>query len=194
MKRVAVPTLMRKLALLVESCSETVNTEFAHLRKEQLDWQPNEKSWSISQCLAHLNAYYRYYIPVFRGKISNSRFKDPQEFFSSSPLGIAVSSSVMLGKVKNVKRKLKSTKEYNPLINTTLSLDNVIQEYAGHVQEFKAVLKESAVINLRKTKCPLSLRPVVKLNMGDAFIFTAYHNERHIEQMKRILAMSKFPR
>lgn len=100
----------------------------------------------------------------------------------------------MLGKVKNVKRKLKSTKEYNPLINTTLSLDNVIQEYAGHVQEFKAVLKESAVINLRKTKCPLSLRPVVKLNMGDAFIFTAYHNERHIEQMKRILAMSKFPR
>lgn len=194
MKRVAVPTLMRKLALLVESCSETVNTEFAHLRKEQLDWQPNEKSWSISQCLAHLNAYYRYYIPVFRGKISNSRFKDPQEFFSSSPLGIAVSSSVMLGKVKNVKRKLKSTKEYNPLINTSLSLDNVIQEYAGHVQEFKAVLKESAVINLRKTKCPLSLRPVVKLNMGDAFIFTAYHNERHIEQMKRILAMSKFPR
>jgi hypothetical protein len=194
MKRVAVPTLMRKLALLVESCSETVNTEFAHLRKEQLDWQPNEKSWSISQCLAHLNAYYRYYIPVFRGKISNTRFKDPQEYFSSSPLGIAVSSSVMLGKVKNVKRKLKSTKEYNPLINTTLSLDNVIQEYAVHVQEFKAVLKESAVINLRKTKCPLSLRPVVKLNMGDAFIFTAYHNERHIEQMKRILAMPKFPK
>lgn len=194
MKRVAVPTLMRKLALLVESCSETVNTEFAHLRKEQLDWQPNEKSWSISQCLAHLNAYYRYYIPVFRGKISNTRFKDPQEFFSSSPLGIAVSSSVMLGKVKNVKRKLKSTKEYNPLINTTLSLDNVIQEYAVHVQEFKAVLKESATINLRKTKCPLSLRPVVKLNMGDAFIFTAYHNERHIEQMKRILAMPKFPK
>jgi hypothetical protein len=194
MKRVAVPTLMRKLALLVESCSETVNTEFAHLRKDQLDWQPNEKSWSISQCLAHLNAYYRYYIPVFRGKISNTRFKDPQDFFSSSPLGIAVSSSVMLGKVKNVKRKLKSTKEYNPLINTTLSLDNVIQEYAVHVQEFKAVLKESAVINLRKTKCPLSLRPVVKLNMGDAFIFTAYHNERHIEQMKRILAMPKFPK
>ncbi len=194
MKRVAVPTLMRKLALLVESCSETVNTEFAHLRKEQLDWQPNEKSWSISQCLAHLNAYYRYYIPVFRGKISNTRFKDPQEFFSSSPLGIAVSSSVMLGKVKNVKRKLKSTKEYNPLINKTLSLDNVIQEYCNHVQEFKVVLKESAVINLRKTKCPLSLRPVVKLNMGDAFIFTAYHNERHIEQMKRILAMPKFPK
>jgi hypothetical protein len=194
MKRVAVPTLMRKLALLVESCSETVNTEFAHLRQEQLDWQPNEKSWSISQCLAHLNAYYRYYIPVFRGKISNSRFKDPQEYFSSSPLGIAVSSSVMLGKVKNVKRKLKSTKEYNPLINKTLSLDNVIQEYCNHVQEFKAVLKESAVINLRKTKCPLSLRPVVKLNMGDAFIFTAYHNERHIEQMKKILVMSKFPK
>ena len=194
MKRVPVPILMRKLNSVLEGCAADVREEFSGLSEEQLNWQPNERTWSVAQCLAHLNAYFRYYIPVFRGKISNTRFKEPTEFFSSSPLGVAVYRSVKLGKVKNVKRKLKSTKDYNPLINTSLSLENVVQEYLEHIADFKDVLAEGATINLRKTKCPLSLRPVVKLDLGDAFIFTAFHNERHVEQMKRVIESSRFPK
>ena len=192
MKKVAVPILIRKLSSLTEHFSEEVKTEFGSLSANQLNWQPNDRSWSIAQCLAHLNAYYRYYIPVFKGKISNTRFTDVPEFFTSSPLGVAVYSSVKLGKLKNVKRKLKSTKDYNPLVNTSLSLGNVIEEYVQHSKEYKEVLKAGALINLRKTKCPLSLRPVVKLNLGDAFVFITYHNERHVEQMKKVLASKRF--
>lgn len=194
MKKVAVPILIRKLSSLTEHFSEEVKTEFGSLSANQLNWQPNDRSWSIAQCLAHLNAYYRYYIPVFKGKISNTRFTDVPEFFTSSPLGVAVYSSVKLGKLKNVKRKLKSTKDYNPLVNTSLSLGNVIEEYVQHSKEYKEVLKAGALINLRKTKCPLSLRPVVKLNLGDAFVFITYHNERHVEQMKKVLASKRFPK
>lgn len=193
MKRVPVTTLIKKLTGILDTCTEDVTKEFSELTEAQLQWQPNERSWSIAQCLAHLNAYYRYYIPVFRGKISNTRFTEPTELFNSSPLGVAVYRSVKLGKVKNVKRKLKSTKEYNPLVNTSLSLENVVEEYMEHVADFKNVMQEGQMINLRRTKCPLSLRPVVKLNLGDAFIFTAYHNERHIEQMKRIMRFAQFP-
>lgn len=194
MKKVAVPILIRKLSSLTEHFSEEVKTEFGSLSANQLNWQPNDRAWSIAQCLAHLNAYYRYYIPVFKGKISNTRFTDVPEFFTSSPLGVAVYSSVKLGKLKNVKRKLKSTKDYNPLVNTSLSLGNVIEEYVQHSKEYKEVLKAGALINMRKTKCPLSLRPVVKLNLGDAFVFITYHNERHVEQMKKVLASKRFPK
>lgn len=194
MKRVPVATLIRKLSSVVQHCADDVSKDISGLSDEQLNWQPNERVWSVAQVLAHLNAYYRYYIPVFRGKISNTRFKEPTEHFTSSPLGVAVYRSVKLGKVKNIKRKLKSTKEYNPLINTSLSVENVVEEYLGHVEDFKNVLEEGTAINLRKTKCPLSLRPVVKLNLGDALIFTAYHNDRHLEQMKRVMRSSRFPK
>lgn len=178
----------------MDHCANDVAGPIAALSPEQLNFQPNERTWSVAQCLAHLNAYYRYYIPVFRGKISNTRFHDPSDYFSSSPLGIAVYRSVKLGKVKNIKRKLKSAKDYNPLINNSLSLENVVEEYLDHVKDFKTVLQEGTQVNLRKTKCPLSLRPVVKLNLGDAFIFITYHNERHIEQMKRVIGLSRFPK
>lgn len=193
MKKIQVSTLITNLINLTNKCAEDANREVADLSEQQLLWQPNERTWSVAQCLAHLNAYYRYYIPVFQGKISNTRFKEKTEYFSSSPLGIAVYRSVKLGKVRNVKRKLKSTKEYNPLINKSLSMANVLEEYLGHTKSFINVLNNGAEINLRKTKCPLSLRPVVKLNLGDAFIFMAYHNDRHIEQIKKLKALVKFP-
>jgi hypothetical protein len=193
MKRIKVSELIEKLTTLVEYGADDVSNQMTTLSAEQLNFQPNERTWSVAQCLAHLNAYYRYYIPVFRGKISNTRFHEPTSHFTSSPLGVAVYRSVKLGKVKNVKRKLKSVKDYNPLINKSLSTENVIEEYLDHVNDFKLVLKEGAAINLRKTKCPLSLRPVVKLNLGDSLIFIAYHNERHIEQMKRLMKSSRFP-
>ena len=187
MKRIAVDVLIKKLSILTAGMSREVNENFVSLTSEQLHWQANDKSWSIAQCLEHLNAYYRYYIPVFKGKIANTRFNEPIDYFTSSPMGVAVYRSVKLGKLYNVKRLLKSRKEYNPLVNSSLKSEKVIQDYLNFQEEFAEVLKESEKIDLRKTKCPLSLRPVVKLNLGDALTFMAYHNERHIFQAKRVL-------
>jgi len=187
MKRIPVDLLIKKLSILTVGMSREVNENFTNLTHEQLHWQPNDKSWSIAQCLEHLNAYYRYYIPVFNGKIANTRFNEPIQFFTSSPMGRAVYRSVKLGKVYNVKRVLKSRKEYNPLVNSSLKSENPIEDYLNFQDQFVEVIKASEKIDLRKTKCPLSLRPVVKLNLGDALTFMAYHNERHIYQAKRVL-------
>jgi hypothetical protein len=192
-KRIPVNELLDRLTTLTSSLSDEVKLEFGQLSSAQLNWRPKDKSWSIAQCLAHLNAYYRYYNPVFNGKISNSRFTKPGKFFTSSPLGTAVARSVKLGKVKNVKRKLKARKEYNPSVNKSLSTKNALEEYLEHQNDFLELLNSSMKVNLRKTKCPLSLRPVVKLNLGDALIYMAYHNERHIEQAKRLKLSPNFP-
>ncbi len=191
MKRIAVNVLIKKLSILTAGMSREVNENFVGLSEDKLHFQLHEKSWSIAQCLEHLNAYYRYYIPVFRGKISNTRFNEPIENFSSSPMGAAFYRSVKLGKLDNVKRHLKSRKEYNPLVNTSLKSEDVIAEYLRYQSEFTEVLKEAEKIDLRKTKCPLSLRPLVKLNLGDAFLFMVYHNERHVFQAKRVLQSLK---
>ncbi|MCH2234303.1 MAG: DinB family protein [Crocinitomicaceae bacterium] len=194
MKRIALSDLKEKLKSMSALSAQDVRDNFSNLSKTQLEWQPNDKSWSIGQCLEHLNAYFRYYLPVFKGKISNSRFREPVDYFNSSPLGVAVYRSVKLGKVKNVKRKLKSPKEYNPLVNEALMTDNAVAEFLEHQLAFDDVIEEATQINLRKTKCPLSLRPVVKLNLGDALVYMSYHIERHIEQAKKVKNLSGFPK
>lgn len=193
MKRIPVDTLIKKLSILTAGLSNEVQEKFSNLTDEQLYWKPNEKSWSIANIFEHLNAFYRYYIPVFNGKIANSRFNQPTEIFTSSPMGNAAYLSVKLGKVNNVKRKLKSRKEYNPIYNDSLRSDHPIEEFLEHQEQFKELLDKAKLVDLRKTKCPLSLRPVVKLNLGDALLYLAYHTERHVFQAKHVLELLKMP-
>jgi len=190
MKRVSINILLSKLTSLTNSCSREVTDSIATFSTDSLNTQPSEKSWSAMQCIEHLNAYFRYYIPVIRGKITNSRFVTPNDYFTSSPLGRAVYRSAKLGKVKNVKRHLKSPKDYNPLVNPSLSAENAIEEYLKHNADFIDLIQEAGKIDMRKTKVPLSLRPVAKLNIGDALLFLAYHNERHVYQAKNALRLT----
>jgi len=192
-KKIPVKELIDRLVGMSQALSDEVVREFGSLSLSQLNWKPSDKSWSISQCLAHLNAFYRYYIPVFNGKISNTRFTTPSTHFMSSPLGYAVSVSIRLGKLKNVKRKLKSAKDYNPVINKSLPTENAYNEYLDHQRSFIDTIIAATRINLRKAKCPLSVRPVVKLNIGDSLIYLVYHNERHVEQAKRVKRLPNFP-
>lgn len=194
MKKIPVAELIQKLEGLTMQLSEAVRQEFEPLTQEQLFWRPNERSWSIAECLAHLNAYYRYYIPVFNERIKNSRFRTPGKTFQSSPLGNATWRSVKLGKLMNVRRVLKSPKDYNPLVNKTLKTQNAISDFLSNQDEMLDVLRNSSQINIRKAKCSLSVRPIVKLRMGDAFQFIVYHAERHIEQARKVKSMKGFPK
>jgi hypothetical protein len=192
-KKTRVSELLKKMSDMTAQLSDDVKIHFANLTPEQLFWKPNERSWSIAQCLAHLNAYYSFYIPVFKERIKNTRFRTPGEYFVSSPLGTASILSVKLGKVKNVKRRLKAAKDYNPLVNASLKTENAVQDFLAYQEEMLTIIAESRFINIRKAKCALAVNSFVKLRLGDAFQFVVYHNERHVEQAKNVLHTKGFP-
>jgi hypothetical protein len=193
-KKTRVSELLKKLSDMTVQLSEDVKKNFSHLSPEQLFWRPNDRTWSVAQCLAHLNAYYSFYVPVFRERIKNTRFRTPGEYFVSSPLGTGSVLAVKLGKVKNVKRRLKAAKDYNPLVNKTLPIENAVQDFLQYQEDMMQVLKDAQYINIRKAKCSLAITPLVKLRLGDAFQFLVYHNERHVEQAKNVLKAAGFPK
>jgi hypothetical protein len=186
--------IINYLIALSERVKSEAEQEFSGLTEEQLFWQPSSGSWSIGQCLAHLNAFHRFYVPVFSERIKNSRFQEPTDYFQSSPLGNSNYLRVKLGKLKNVKRKLKSPKDYNPLVNKNLKTENVVEDFFKYQDRLLEVLESARNINIRKTKTSFSVRPIIKLRLGDAFQYIVYHCERHIEQAKKIKENPKFPK
>jgi len=192
-KKTRVAELLTRLTDLTTQLSEDVKRNFSELTPEQLFWKPNEKSWSAAQCLAHLNAYYSFYIPVFTERIKNTRFRTPGEYFVSSPLGTGSILMVKLGKLKNVKRRLKAVKDYNPLVNKTLKTENALEDFLNYQNQMLKVLADARFINIRKAKCTLAITQLVKLRLGDAFSFVVYHNERHVEQAKNVIKTKGLP-
>jgi hypothetical protein len=193
MRKISSDELLDELIELTKSNNKIIE-EMSSLSEEQLFWTPSNDSWSIAQCLAHLNAFHRFYVPVFVERIKNSRFQEPTDYFQSSPLGNSTYIKVKLGKLKNVKRKLKSPKDYNPLVNTNLKTENVVEDFFKYQNMLIDVMEKARGINIRKTKTSFSVRPIVKLRLGDAFQYIVYHCERHVYQAKRIYEHPKFPR
>ena len=101
--------------------------------------------------------------------------------------------SMKLGNAKNIKRKIKSPKLYNPLIVPSIVTENVITDFLDSQRDLLGIIERAKTINVRKAKIRLATSNVIKFRIGDAFLYVIYHNERHIQQMINLTTNSQFP-
>lgn len=172
----------------------TIEKRVSKLSENQLSWIPNPGVWSVQQVLAHLNEYGHYYHPTFLKKIENTRFTSTKEAFVSSPLGRSAWKSMKLGNARNVKRKFKAPKGYNPAVDKHLVTGNDVQEFIDQQHQLLDIITKAEQVNLRRVKIPISISKIVRLRLGDALLFVVYHNERHVQQILNLCNNVNFPK
>ena len=165
---------------LIETTRQNLN--FAELLKEknetELNWKANTESWSILECLEHLNLYGYFYIPEIEKTILNSKQKSEKEF-KSRMLGNYFAKSML---PKQKLNKMKTFKDKNPL-NSYLNR-KVIDEFVNQQIKTIDLLNKSKVVSLNKNKVEITLTKWIKLKLGDTFRFLINHNIRHIKQIE----------
>lgn len=194
MKGLNTEELIENLANITESNISLVQKKCLHLGENQLQWSPSRGSWSISEVLAHLNSYSSYYHKNFKERIAKTKFKSVKENFVSSPLGKSAWKSMKLGRANNIKRKFKAPKNYNPSNNPELLSKDPVNLFIEEQKDLLVILESSKGVNLKKVKIKISISKIVRLRLGDALMFVIYHNERHIQQIKNVLAHPNFPK
>jgi uncharacterized damage-inducible protein DinB len=193
MKSVQTTTLLATLSEITAEISRKLQT-LTGLTAEQRNWQPSSEVWSINHIFAHLNQYAEYYHDTIEKKIAKTRFRDPKPNFISSPLGRASWGAMKLGNAHNVKRKMKSPRDYNPLLNGKSARTDELEVFLSQQERLQRILELSAGINLRKVKIPLSISKIIKFRLGDCLQFVIYHNERHLQQAMNLLQHPRFPK
>ncbi len=186
--------LLIELRAITERNIDLLRKRFSDLTDQQKRWKTDANSWSVVEVFAHLNAYANYYHPVFTLRIENSRFREPKDIFISSPLGKSAWKSMKLGNAKNVKRRMKSPKSFNPTIETTLTNGEPIEAFEKDQLYLLNILTNAEEVNLRKVKVPISISQIIRLRLGDALQFVIYHNERHLQQALNIIEHKSFPK
>jgi len=186
--------MFQELSVITHTSITFVQKKLSRLSEGQLKWKPNSSTWSLNEILAHLNIYSAYYHPVFIDKIEKTRFKTAREKFLPSPLGKSAWKSMKLGRAKNVKRKFKAPKNYNPTFNPELLDGNEVQNFIDHQNKFLKIVELAKEVNLRKVKVPISISKIIRLRLGDALMFVAYHNERHVQQAMNLMEHRGFPK
>ena len=171
---------------LLEITRKNLNS-VEQLKKQPIDflnWKHNSESWSVLECIEHLNRYSDFYIPEITNKIRTSKYKS-SEVFKSNWLGNYFSKSVSYNEDLN---KMKTFKSMNPL-NSELDIQT-LNKFINQQHQIIELLDKSKKVNLDKTKTAISISKLIKLRLGDTFRVLIYHNERHIKQAEKTLEKS----
>jgi hypothetical protein len=172
---------------LIETTKQNLN--FAKTLKaksnSQLNWKENLESWSILECLEHLNLYGDFYLPEIEKAIANAKSKS-EAIFKSGILGNYFAES-MLPKAKL--NKMKTFKDKNPL-NSLLD-SNTIDRFINQQTKILDLLDKARNVSLNKEKTAISITKVIKLKIGDTFRFVINHNIRHIKQIENNIKLQK---
>jgi len=148
---------------------------------ETLNWKQDSQSWSILECIEHLNRYGDFYIPEITNKINTSKHKS-EASFKSNWLGKHFVKSVSYSPEQ---KTMKTFKSMNPL-NSQLNVQT-LEKFTEQQHQIIELLDKSKNINLDKTKTAISISKLIKLKLGDTFRVLIYHNERHIKQAENAL-------
>lgn len=150
----------------------------------KLNSRVSEDSWSVLECLEHLNRYGNFYIPEINRRMTSSKTSSATDF-KPGILGNYFAESMLPKEKLNA---MKTFKSMNP-INSQLD-KNVVQEFIRQQKEWVELLEKAKNVNLNKIKTNISISKLIKLKLGDTFRFVIYHNHRHILQSQNVLKNS----
>lgn len=168
---------------LVERTRNNINAaeRFDQLTFKTLNHKNNPDSWSVLECIEHLNRYGEFYIPEIKNQIEASKYTATEKF-KSGWLGNYFANSML---PKEKLKKIKTFKSMNPIgsdLNTA-----VLTQFIDQQHQLLDVLNRSKKVNLSKTKTGISISKWIKLRLGDTFRVVIYHNQRHIVQAEKVL-------
>ncbi len=177
---------MRSAVLIEELTQKTQKhltdiEQLLEMEEADLNWRAAEESWSVLECIEHLNRYGDFYLPEIAKKMEKGSRKQP-EIFKTGWLGDYFAKSML---PKEKLNKMKTFKNMNPL-GSDLSRE-VILRFRSQLEEMLELLDKAKSIDLTRTKTGISISNLIKLRLGDTFRVVVYHNERHMKQLERVL-------
>jgi hypothetical protein len=173
--------LVNDLMKRTETAAETVR-HYRDLNETQLNHKPSSESWSILECIEHLNLYGDFYLPEIETQILNARHSATPDF-KSGVIGNYF-ANLMLPKPDGKIKKMKAPKDKIPA-KSKLS-QSTIDRFLKQQEYLLKLLEMARKVDLTETKTAISLTKLIRLRLGDTLRFYVYHIERHIAQAERL--------
>jgi len=174
--------LIESLENEVEKHLQIAIHTFQNLNETALLQTPEHGGWSIAQCFEHLNSYGRYYLPQIETALDKTKEKSSINTFKGSWMGSYFTKMMLPSNTK----KYKAFKDHIPPLN--LNAHAVLAEFIEQRETLLNNLKQSRNADLDKIRIPISIAKWIKLKLGDVFQFVIAHDERHMQQAKRVLS------
>lgn len=172
------------------------------LTPAQLAWTPPEGGWSVGQVLEHLVVANGLYLRLCETLVARGT--------AAGAVGNAVANGAANGAANGTtwkptlmggflaravgpeaKSRLPAPKVFRP---GPAPRERVLDAFLGMQERLATLVEHSASLDWRRLKGPSPVTSLVRVNLGDAFQVLVNHNNRHLNQARRIAGSPGFPR
>lgn len=153
---------------------------------ESLREKPEENAWSVVEVIAHLNYYARFYINAMEEQLDGHQTQS-KKTFQPGWFGNYFTKAIGPSADGVVKNKMNTPKDARPVAPSELDPKTEIEEFVRHQHELLNLLRVASTADLGKIRVPISLTRLIRLKLGDTFRFVIAHEQRHFQQIGRVL-------
>ncbi len=163
----------------------------ADLSGEQFTWKPTQKKWSVAECLDHLNVGGRLVLDALQ-KAIESGHRDGIVGEPPFTYGF-VSRNFPKIMMPSTRLKMKSVRLYLPAPAAELNKESVVTTFLQLQDDYIEQIQRSDGLDLRRIRVSSPAIRMLRLSLGAWFAVTIAHEQRHLEQARRVAKSPGFP-
>lgn len=172
-----------------EQISADADALVTPLGEEQFVWKPGPNRWSIAECLEHMNATARAYLPAIDEGIADAiRYGAYAEGpFQYSLVGRIFSR--MMEPPAHFRMRAAPDKQPGP----ERPKRETLAGFRAYQVQYVDRLRQANGIDLSRSCVRSPLASWIRIPLGSAFASMAAHERRHLWQARKITEMAGFP-
>ena len=175
--------------LQFEAIAREADALVAPLTDQQFNWQPRPDSWSVAQCLDHLNTTARMYLPMLDEGISDAIRRG---VYGPGPFTYNWIGRLFVHVVKpTTKMKAKAPQAFQPPVGRSRS--DVTAAFRAYQVQYVDRLRQANGLDLSRARARSPIVKWIKQPLGSAFAMMIAHEQRHLAQARRVLEAPGFP-
>jgi DinB superfamily len=181
------PNLPDDLAGILRGLEESdreARSLIAELDEERFNWRPDEHSWSVAQCLDHLNVANRVYLEAMRNAVEAARSKNAAR---RGPIQPGVFERWFIRSMgPQPRRRLSAPRKIVPAARKDRA--EVEEEWTRIQAQLRELLHEAAPLDLNRTRFVNPFISLIRWSVGAGFLIIEAHERRHLWQARNVVA------
>ena len=166
-----------------EQVSADADALVAPLTDAQFHWRPNASSWSVAQCLEHLNVTARVYLPFLDEAIAHAIRRG---LYGPGPFRYNwIGRLVVFSQEPPPRFRSKAPAAFKPVADRPRK--EIIAAFRAYQVQYIDRLRQANGIDLARARVRSPSPYWVRLPLGSGFAFAAAHERRHLWQAREII-------
>jgi hypothetical protein len=156
----------------------------AGLSDDQLNWHPAKDSWSIGECLQHLNVGVTQTLPAFDRAIGEGRSKNQ---LAAGPFRYGWFSRMMVASMEPPpKFRMKSPRLIRVSVGGTYRGADLLPEFAAVRDQLAERVRQADGLDLAHVRTISPVNRLLRMPLGAYFDFMIAHDRRHLWQARQV--------